>query len=154
MDPMRIACVAEWFEKAGRDLSVARRLGSEAIYRDAIVFHCQQAVEKGVKGFLAYHDLPTERTHDVAGLIVKAAAVEPSLLIWKERAKALTKFAVAYRYPGMDVPLEEADVAESLHASEGIVSQILALLPDEVRPRDLLPPDPEPSSPAADEVEP
>jgi hypothetical protein len=31
-----------------------------------VVFHCQQAAEKAMKGFLSWHDSPFGKTHDLA----------------------------------------------------------------------------------------
>ena len=35
--------------------------------REAL-YHCQQAAEKALKGFLAFHDHPFRRTHDLREL--------------------------------------------------------------------------------------
>ncbi len=45
-----------WFAKAKRDLDSATKLaeGPEP-YLDTAIYHCQQAAEKAVKGFLIYH---------------------------------------------------------------------------------------------------
>jgi HEPN domain-containing protein len=55
----------EWLRRAQADLRIARLalddrppLTSEALY------HCQQAVEKALKGFLAFHDQPIRKSHD------------------------------------------------------------------------------------------
>jgi HEPN domain-containing protein len=59
-DPPRLADVRAWLRKASQDLRAAEvewdgdreRLASD------IVFHCQQAAEKALKAYLAWHDLP------------------------------------------------------------------------------------------------
>jgi HEPN domain-containing protein len=46
------------FEAAERLLKAPALFG-------AAVFHCQQAAEKALKGFLAWHDTPFRKTHDL-----------------------------------------------------------------------------------------
>lgn len=45
---------------------------------DTAIYHCQQAAEKAVKGFLAFHDHRLERSHDVERLVGLAAGYEAS----------------------------------------------------------------------------
>jgi HEPN domain-containing protein len=55
MDENKRALVHDWLRKAQRDLTVAKILAenSEAIW-EASLYHCQQAAEKALKGFLVY----------------------------------------------------------------------------------------------------
>jgi HEPN domain-containing protein len=43
------------------------------------LFHCQQAAEKALKGFLAWHDQPFPKTHDLGKLGKQAVEVDPTL---------------------------------------------------------------------------
>ncbi|MCK5767453.1 MAG: HEPN domain-containing protein [Candidatus Atribacteria bacterium] len=57
----------EWFIKANSDLKIVEHelnLPEEEIVKDAVCFHCQQAVEKYLKAFLIYHTIKPKRTHD------------------------------------------------------------------------------------------
>jgi HEPN domain-containing protein len=53
MDDAKCELVREWLSIAQRDLVAARRLvtGNEPLW-DTAVYHCQQAAEKAVKGYL------------------------------------------------------------------------------------------------------
>lgn len=42
----------EWIEKATRDLKSAKVLKQNDCGNDVVAFHCQQAIEKSLKGFL------------------------------------------------------------------------------------------------------
>ncbi|MGK5093438.1 HEPN domain-containing protein [Deltaproteobacteria bacterium TL4] len=44
--------VTNWFTKAKHDLSVSKILKQNEQYLDVAIYHCQQAVEKSLKGFL------------------------------------------------------------------------------------------------------
>ena len=61
-----------WLVKALHDLATARKAASPPDpYLDTAIYHCQQAGEKTVKGFLAFHDQPPV---DLVGLSSMAKA--------------------------------------------------------------------------------
>ena len=66
----KLELVRNWLTIAYHDLAAAKKLstGSDP-YFDVAVYHCQQAAEKAVKGFLVFHDQPFEKTHDIGVLI-------------------------------------------------------------------------------------
>jgi hypothetical protein len=76
-DPARAADARAWIEKATLDLRSAEAdlAARPAIIGDAL-FHCQQAVEKALKGLLAWHDEPFRKTHDLAELGARVAGLE------------------------------------------------------------------------------
>ena len=99
-----------WFTKAKDDLKVARALlDFESEHFEAAVFHCQQAAEKSIKGYLTHHKVRFNKTHDIEKLLTVVATVNESLSARFKRAAVLTKYAVAYRYP------EEVDLPEPLN---------------------------------------
>ena len=51
--------VKAWFAKASRDLRTAKLLLAQNTedFWESTVFHSQQAAEKSVKGFLAFHKI-------------------------------------------------------------------------------------------------
>ena len=54
------------------------------------MFHCQQAAEKALKGFLTFHQRPFGKTHDLRELGKTCLIVEPTLAPLIERAVPLT----------------------------------------------------------------
>jgi HEPN domain-containing protein len=51
-----------WLQKAYQDLQSAKwLLSSPDSLFNAVGFHCQQAAEKSLKGFLTWHDEPFEK---------------------------------------------------------------------------------------------
>jgi HEPN domain-containing protein len=77
MDQAKRDLVRAWLIKARNDLVTARELGAMTTTPlDTAIYHCQQAAEKAVKGFLAFHDHPLERTHDVERLVELAQRYE------------------------------------------------------------------------------
>jgi len=57
---------ARWLMAAAKDLKSARLLAGEEPMGS--VFHSQQAAEKSAKAFLAFHNVPFRRTHDLQEL--------------------------------------------------------------------------------------
>lgn len=57
MDEAKRVAVQAWLLKAQRDLASAKRLADgDAPLLDTAIYHCQQAAEKAIKGFLVCHD--------------------------------------------------------------------------------------------------
>ena len=68
-DPVRVAEAQGWVAKARDDVRGAKiDLEAEPPLLTDSLFHCQQAVEKALKGYLAWHDKPFRRTHDLVEL--------------------------------------------------------------------------------------
>jgi HEPN domain-containing protein len=73
-----------------------------------VCFHCQQCLEKYLKGRLVEAGLAFPKTHDLFVLINLCIGLEPA---WQQFAKALdaiTGYAVDFRYPGHSTTLREA----------------------------------------------
>ena len=59
VDPVLIAETKAWLRKAAYDLRVASHsLTASPPLLDDVVFHCQQAAEKALKGFLMWNNIP------------------------------------------------------------------------------------------------
>src|SRR4051812_40624788 len=106
MDEAKREFVRAWLVKARNDLTAAQRISAAEGPLDAAIYHCQQAAEKAVKGFLAFNDHRLERSHDVERLVGLAAEYNKDFLRWVEAAVTLTPYATAYRYPGETATLE------------------------------------------------
>jgi len=135
MDEAKRDLVRAWLAKARHDLLSARVLaaGPEPIL-DTAVYHCQQAGEKAAKGFLAFHDHPLERTHNVRRLIDLAQRYEPGFISWHEASELLAPYATAYRYPTNEPEPDMETFAEAEQAAAGLLEFVCSLLPEEVLP--------------------
>ena len=132
MDAKR-SLVRNWFKKARRDLLSAKRLarGREP-YLDTAIYHCQQTVEKALKGWLVYHDQSFEKTHDLRLLVTMASEVEPRFVEWFEIAEQVSPYATAYRYPGQILEPTEEEFQQVLKAAGRFYDFICSLLPAEL----------------------
>src|SRR5438128_5048350 len=80
-DQRRIIRTQEWLNKAQRDLTAAEQLlAYDDPLLDMVAYHCQQAGEKALKGFLFWHDIPFNRTHSLDELLVQCASLDTTLL--------------------------------------------------------------------------
>lgn len=135
MEEAKRKLVQSWLTKALHDLAAARALSepNRAIL-DVAIYHCQQAAEKALKGYLAFWDQQPAKTHDLGLLLEKAAEIEAGFGSWQDAADHLTPYATFYRYPrDIDEP-ELEQVEEAIDDAATIVNQVLAFLPVEVRP--------------------
>jgi HEPN domain-containing protein len=125
LEAARIAEARSWLVKAA---SVTPPL------LDDIAFHTQQAVEKTLKGFLAWHDRPFRKTHDLVELGQACVDVDASLEPLLRGAAPLTEYAWRFRYPGeLEEPSpEEASAAFAL--AREVHEAILSRMPSSVRP--------------------
>jgi len=136
MDDIKRECVRSWLIKADSDLRSARALAelSEPA-TDTAIYHCQQAAEKVLKGYLAFRDQPLERTHDLERLLELAAGLDAAFTGLQDHADLLNPYATVFRYPdtlGALFP-SVAEVATVEHA-EAICDFVLQRLPPETRP--------------------
>lgn len=134
MDEAHRELVRAWLSKAGSDLGSARKLASEPDpYPDTAVYHCQQAAEKAVKGYLAFHDQPLKWTHDVAALVQEAILLEPRFSASLDPASLLTPYAARFRYPDEVLDPSREELAEAIGAAEEILRLVLSLLPADIQ---------------------
>ena len=134
-DPARIADTRAWLGKAATDLRAAAfDLAAEPPVLDDLVFHCQQAVEKAMKGLLSWHDQPFGKTHDLEELGEACLRLDSTLRSRVDQAVPLTEHAWKFRYPGEpEGPTrDEAERAQTI--AREAVEAIRARLPEDVQP--------------------
>ena len=101
---------------------------------DSVVYHCHQAAEKALKGYLFWHDVPFRRTHDLGELLAQCVALDVTLAAFQHTAAMLTPLSTEFRYPGDIVapPLDEAK--DAFDRSGLLVAELVRRLPPQVRP--------------------
>ena len=93
--------VQEWMRKAQSDwAAVEILLASQQCPADAVCFHCQQYVEKLLKGILTKHSVEAPKTHDLRRLVQLAEPFAPKLAELIDISDELTVYGVESRYPG------------------------------------------------------
>ena len=126
-----------WLLKAHSDLHTAIQIGGLPDgHLDAGIYHCQQAAEKALKGFLVFRETAFEKIHDLEKIIQQAMEIEPGFGQLEIAAASLTPYSSAYRYPSeqgfIEPSREEFD--EAIRQAQTIYDFVLNLLPKEARP--------------------
>ena len=115
----KIDIVKQWIEKADHDLGTAQVTYLYLPkYYDTIAFHCQQAAEKYLKGFLLYLDISFSRQHSLnylLGLLSQKIEIPDELF---DNASELEDFAVDIRYPDTTVELSDDEIQQAFKVAK------------------------------------
>lgn len=100
-----------WAGKADRDILLASQL--DETLSDMAAYHYQQAAEKYLKAFLAYHQVALKKTHNIGTLALQASNIDSvfSGLVAVADVDAITEYATLFRYPN-DEEIDFPDPAE------------------------------------------
>ncbi len=135
MDDDKRVLVQSWLFKAQHDLLSAERLAEgEDPLLDTAVYHCQQAAEKALKGFLVYHDCRFQKTHDLALLLVEVNHFTQDFVPLDSAAGPLTRGGIVFRYPEAQMEPTQAEYEQAYQDASAFFSVALALIPAEAHP--------------------
>lgn len=125
--------VEQWLTKSQRDLKAAQiLLSSDTYLLDAAVYHCQQAAEKALKGYLAHQKLEIVKTHELDILLQLCIPFTSNFERLKAAAKILTPYAAEFRYPGDYIDPDTAEAEKAVEMAAQIVDFVVEQLPDEI----------------------
>lgn len=131
----RTELTRQWLTKANHDMRAAvLAAGAEDELWDIAAFHSQQAAEKALKAFLAWHDVPFRRTHNLVELLEECEAVDTAFASLRAAAEFLTKFAIDPRYPGVALDPGAESAEGAVQRARDVMSFVLSGLPGEVHP--------------------
>lgn len=115
----------DWLYHACLDIMSARALMEDERLAKPVVFHCQQAMEKGLKAFLLYKHRKLFDGHNLTWLCKQAALTDQSFTKWIGRSTLMNRYYIETRYPA-DIPEEIARdfTKETLEATEEMMRLI------------------------------
>ncbi len=132
-EAQRLSDTQVWLLKAQRDLAAASQLSAQhKPLLDVVVYHCHQASEKALKGYLFWHGIPFRRTHNLTELLAQCGDIDVSLSTLEEAAILLSPFATELRYPGDRLEPPMAEALQTLEFSAAFVGEVLKRLPQAV----------------------
>ena len=101
----------QWFRLADLDLSVAEHLAisMHPTPDEPICFHCQQAAEKYLKGYLVFNGIEPPQTHVLFVLLKMCKEILHSFSKLQQYCVFLNKFGVLPRYPN-DLEITDGDI--------------------------------------------
>ena len=124
----------EWMEFAEMDFLTAKHLYEHMYPKplEIICYHCQQAIEKLLKGVLISKGVTIKKTHDLgllAEMLQEYTEVDEKYL---EMCDDLTPYGVKIRYP-QELFIEEFHVKKALEETQELYDWLLTLLQTEKR---------------------
>ena len=119
----------EWMEFARMDFLAAKHLYEHMYPKplEIICYHCQQAIEKLLKGVLISRGVTIKKTHDLgllAEMLQEYTEVDEKYL---EMCDDLTPYGVKIRYP-QELFIEEYHVKKALEETQELYDWLLTLL--------------------------
>ena len=93
--------VAEWFKHAEMDFTTAEHLLTLHPHPlEIICFHCQQAAEKYLKGYLVFKDkVEPPKTHELVLLQIECMKSDGRFEEISRACEVLSRYSVQPRYP-------------------------------------------------------
>ena len=135
MDETKRKLIQLWLTKAGHDLGAAHVLTqNQPPILDVAIYHCHQAAEKAISGYLTFLEQAFSQTDNIELLIRQAAQQTATFEKWLDIGKQLTPYATAFRYPGEVVEPTVQQVKQALKAAGAFYEFVLSQLPRETWP--------------------
>jgi HEPN domain-containing protein len=128
----RWEAVKRWLEVAEVDRNAAQALLAVPSLRPSAPFHCQQALEKLLKGFLTLAGKRGGKTHALDRLGAAAAKSFPEIEELVAAAKNWSDWAFIYRYPSDKAPPvpDENELRRALDVIDRLAAQLRAANPE------------------------
>lgn len=125
----------KWLDKALSDLQAARILLTWGGDPPMTAFHCQQAIEKALKGYLLFKTGRHFDGHNLTYLCRQAVQVDPAFTEYLDESAALNNLYIETRYP-TDLPFElsERQVQRLMNMAESMFAAIRTELYEGGRP--------------------
>jgi HEPN domain-containing protein len=131
----RWEAVEGWLDAADADRKAAEIcIPAGASLAGVVAFHCQQAVEKLLKGFLTLAGKRGGKTHSLTRLGTAAAASFPEITGLVAAAKAWSNWAFEFCYPGdrggRKPPPDEEELRRALDVIDALAARLRAANPE------------------------
>lgn len=120
----------DWIVNAKLDSLAAQLLAADERCYPAAAFHCQQAIEKALKGYLLFKTGRLHDGHNLTWLCKQAVRQNGVFSRWLEPTSKINRYYIETRYPA-DLPLDvsTSSIQKILH----VCGEILELIFSEIR---------------------
>lgn len=120
----------DWLFNANIDFLSARHLIDDERCYSIVAFHCQQCIEKALKGYLLFKKNKLFDGHNLTWLCKQATQIDGNFSQWLVKCANLNRYYIETRYPA-DIPLEiDTETVTDLIESTG---QMLNLISEKIR---------------------
>jgi HEPN domain-containing protein len=124
----------DWLISAADDLNAVSRLMQPPPLTNLAAFHCQPSIEKALKGYLMWNDVPSRKTHNLVELVRQCCEVDPSFRELRSMAESLTPYATESRYPDTEFVLDHEALIEARRMASESLQFVINRLPPDVHP--------------------
>lgn len=94
----------DWLERASEDIEAAGKLLELNNTLNAAAFHCQQCIEKALKGYILFKTHQHVDGHNLTWLCRQAVKSDRRFIEWLDESVILNRYYIETRYPA-DMPL-------------------------------------------------
>lgn len=119
---------SDWLARGNDDIKTIEILLAREGVPAVICFHAQQAGEKYLKGFLAFHEKYIRKIHDLSVLLDACIAIDPTFESLREAARFLNQFYLESRYPDDYIEFQRIDAEKAsdtaIHIKEFVLKKI------------------------------
>lgn len=121
----------EWFEMAKKDMRSAEILYEHDADNGIVCFHCQQAIEKYLKGFLIKVTGELQEGHNLIKLCKKVIAYNNALNEFVKDMAFVNTYYIETRYPADDPLLvSKEDAKECIEIAIKVIEKIEKIMRD------------------------
>ncbi len=115
----------DWYDKAKKDMRGAEILFESEADNSLVAFHCQQAIEKMLKGYILMRTKQLLEGHSLIFLIRRAGQFDDEIIKFKKDCAFVNQFYIETRYPA-DIPdeVDEYEVRECLETASEVLNHI------------------------------
>jgi len=117
----------DWYDKAKKDMRGAEILFESEADNSLVAFHCQQAIEKMLKGYILKNTKQLLEGHSLIFLIRRASRFDEDIRKYTKDCAFVNQFYIETRYPA-DIPdeVDEFEVRECLETAKEVLTHISA----------------------------
>ena len=120
----------DWLFHANLDYLAAKNLIEDERCYYATAFHCQQCIEKALKGFMLYKNHKLFDGHNLTWLCKQAILMDEHFRGYIKDSVALNKYYIETRYPA-DIPFDiDYDTIQNLF---NITTEMLNFISEQIR---------------------
>ncbi len=110
-----------WLAIVQIDLRSAKVLVKEGLFT-TVVYHCQQAAEKSLKGYLAFQKQDIIKSHDLVKLVGLCVKFEKDFGKLREATEQLNSYSSQFRYPTEFETPEFVDAEMAIKHAQSIMN--------------------------------
>lgn len=121
----------QWLDYGDSDLSSAEFLQKmNPVPINIVCYHCQQAAEKYLKGYMSHHKLGLAKTHDLRMLCKECLDVNGEFVNVVSQCTRLTTYSTITRYPN-EVLIDVSDMNVAINDAKKVGNLVKRLISEE-----------------------